>query len=479
MDVGEAWILKRFFCEECYCSASFNPPASDVHMSVKSIMEPGSVLLVGSSSIREEVGMSSPEGFHAISKNLRGYFKGTTRIIDIEDPPVEISPAELAVIMLPPGESVEWLGKLAGRVRGVIQITGGFPEDLKREFRRTAVRNGIRVLGPNTIMGVINTANGLNTTFEEGLMPPEGNIAIVSQSGGVGATLLDWAVYYGIGVSKFIFTGEKMDVDDIDILSYLDRDPQTRVIAAYIEGVKHGREFVEKVREITSRKPVLVLKSGKTEEGARRALSHTASVAGSDNIFDAAFKEAGMIRVDGIEELFIGATALSMQPLMRGDRVAIVSNVGGPAIIAADDVTAERLKLARLSRAVCKDIHARYPGVDVMNPVDTIADARAERFEYIVSRVLRDENVDGVMVINMMKSCFFQPGDARVIGEMAVSSEKPIVDIPCGGDDFARVSAVLKDYPLPTYNLPVKGAKALRILHDYWKIRNRELGTGV
>jgi len=446
-------------------------------MSVSCMFDPQSVLLVGSSVIREKVGMTSPEGFDAIANNLRTYFRGHVDIIDIEAPPERIPRADLGVIMLPPEESIQWFERLTGHVKGVIQITGGFSREQKERFDGTAREHHVRVLGPNTIMGVINTANGLNTTFEKDLMPKPGNIAIVSQSGGVGATLLDWAVYYGIGVSKFVFMGEKMDIDDINVLTYLAGDPDTHVIGAYVEGLREGRRFVDTVRRITTDKPVLVLKSGKTEEGAKRALSHTASVAGSDDIFDAAFKEAGMIRVDGIEELFIGATALSTQPLMKGDRVAIISNVGGPAIIAADDVADVGLRLARLSPEVRRDITERYPGVDVMNPIDTIADARAERFEYILRRVMGDDNVDGIMVINMMKSCFFQPEDARIIGELAATSDKPIVDVPCGGDDFVRVSEVLKDYPIPTYNLPVKGAVALRILHDQWKVTERGKGT--
>ena len=200
-------------------------------------------------------------------------------------------------------------------------------------------------------------------------------------------------------------------------------------------------------------------------------MSHTASIAGSDNIFNAAFKEAGIIRVKDIEELFNASLALAKQPPMKGKSVAVVSNVGGPAILAADALVREGLKLAHLTKKTKDIITKRYPGVDVINPVDIIADARSERFKFILEHVLNDPNVDGVMVINMLKSCFFKPEDAKVIPEVAKKFGKPVVDVPVGAEDFKLVSDILIESPIPTYDLPDKAAKALKVLFEYNKIK--------
>ncbi len=434
---------------------------------IKLIFEPRSVILIGSSKIIEEVGMASPELFQNIAANMKKYFKFDFQVIDIEKMKT-VPSADLAIIVLPPKESLVWaeLTMEAG-VQAIIQITGGFEAKIKEQYLALAMKHHVRVLGPNTIMGIVNPSLGLNTTFEPDLMPKSGNISVISQSGGVGAALLDWATFYRIGIGKFIFMGDKMDIDDINVLDYLAQDPETEVIAIYMEGLRDGRRFVKMAKEISKKKPIVVLKGGVTSESARRALSHTGSIAGSDDIFDAAFKEAGVIRVRDIEELFNAALALCKQPSMAGKRVAVVSNVGGPAILAADALVHEGLELAHLTDHTKNIIKERYPGVDIINPIDMIADARAERFGFILEHVLNDTNVDGVMVINMLKSCFFQPEDAKVLPEVVEKFNKPVVDVPVGAEDFQLVTNLLIDTPIPTYDLPDKAAKALRVLYEY------------
>jgi len=320
-------------------------------------------------------------------------------------------------------------------------------------------------------MGVINAANGLNTTFERDVMPRKGSIAVICQSGGVGACLLDWACFYNVGISKLAFMGDKIDVDDVDLLRYLGEDEETKVVCLYMEGIKKGREFIEEARKIVKKKPLVVLKGGITEESVKRAKSHTASIAGSDEIFNAALKKAGIIRVEDIEELMNSAIALSKQPPMHGDNIAIVSNVGGPAILAADAVARNNLKLAALSDETKRKIEGLYPGVDATNPIDMIADARAERYSKVLELVLKDKSVDGVLIINMLKSCFFEPEDAEVIPKIAKKyPEKPVVDVPAGGEDFALVYKVLGDTNIPLYNLPEKAVKALKALRLYGRV---------
>jgi acyl-CoA synthetase (NDP forming) len=444
----------------------------------RDIFEPKRVLLIGSSRIREKVGMSSPQLFQDIVYNVRKFFQGESWVMDIDgkgkrkDVRALSVVSDLAVVMLPPDQSIVQAENCAKKgVKALVMITGGYKNVQRQRLLKLKGKYGVRILGPNTIMGVINTSNGLNTTFERSIMPKKGNIAVISQSGGVGACILDWACFYDIGISKFAFMGDKIDVDDIDLMQYLRNDKDTRVICLYMEGIKNGRKFIEEAREIVKKKPIVALKGGITQESAQRAKSHTTSIAGSDEIFDAAFKKAGIIRVENVEELMDAAIALSKQPPMRGDNVAIVSNVGGPAILAADAVARNNLKLATLSDKTMKKIESLYPGVDATNPIDMIADARAERYQKVLELVLADKNVDGAIIINMLKSCFFEPKDAKVIPKITAKyPNKPVVDVPAGGEDFARVHKVLRKSNIPLYNLPEKAVKALKALRIYGKI---------
>jgi len=444
---------------------------------VKSIFEPRTVVLIGSSKVREKVGMTSPEMFRSVIYNTTKFFKGETQIVDLEGKAGfkaidEASKApDLAVVMLPPDSAILQVKHAAERgVKAFVLLTGGFKAPQRRQLLDVVHEYGVRILGPNTIMGIINTVNGLNTTFERDVMPRKGGISVVSQSGGVGACLLDWVCFYGIGVSKFVFVGDKVDVNDVDLLRYFEKDADTKVICFYLEGVENGREFIDVAREVVKRKPILALKGGVTREAAKRALSHTASVSGTDVVFDAAFKKAGIIRVEDIEELLNSAVALSKQPPLKGDNIAIVSNVGGPAILAADAVVRNGFRLATLSEKTRLRIEKEFPGVEAVNPVDLIADARKGRYSRVLDAVLSDRDVDGVMVINMLKSTFFEPEDAVVISEISRKyPTKPVVDVPAGGEDFALVQKVLKDTNIPVYNLPEKAAKALRALRLYGK----------
>jgi len=444
---------------------------------VKAIFEPQKVVLIGSSKIQEKVGMTSPQLFKSVIYNMRKYFHGKAYVLDIDGTKKSTElgdlpeTPELAVIMLPPKQSILRSEKCAKiGVKALVMITGGYEDKQRQQLLKLKEEYGVRILGPNTIMGVINTANGLNTTFEKNVMPKKGKIAIIAQSGGVGACLLDWTCFRNIGISKFTFMGDKIDVDDVDLLHYLDNDKNTKVICLYMEGIKNGREFIEEARKIVKKKPVLALKGGITQESAKRTKSHTASIAGADEMFEAAFKKAGIIRVEDVEELVDAATALSKQPPMRGDNIAIVSNVGGPAILAADAVARNNLKLAFLSERTKRKIESLYPGVDATNPIDIIADARAERYSKVLDLVLADENVDGVLIINMLKSCFFEPKDAKVIPKIAAKHpERPVVDVPAGGEDFELVYNILGKTRIPLYNLPEKAVKALKVLRMHGK----------
>jgi acyl-CoA synthetase (NDP forming) len=445
--------------------------------SVEAIFEPRKVILIGSSMIQERIGMANPQLFRNVAYNMKKFFHGKTIIADLDGKKGSKHIAalsevpELAVVMLPPKQSIIQAEKYAEKgVKALIMINGGYKNHQRQRLLNLKRKYGVRILGPNTIMGTINTANGLNTTFAKNVMPKKGNIAVISQSGGVGACILDWACHYNIGISKFAFIGDKIDIDDVDLLEYFSRDKATRVICLYMEGIKNGREFIKAAADVAKKKPIIALKGGTTQESARRAKSHTASIAGQDEIFDAAFKKARIIRVGNIEDLMNAATAMSKQPPMHGDNVAIVSNVGGPAILAADAVVKNNLKLATLSTETRKKIEKLYPGVDANNPIDLVADARADRYENVLDLVLADKNVNAVLVISMLKSCFFEPKDAKAILRVASKyPDKPVVDVPGSGEDFFLVHKVLGSTNIPLYNLPEKAVKALKALRSRGK----------
>ena len=231
---------------------------------VNAIFEPRKVVLIGSSVIREKVGMTSPQLFKDVIYNMERFFHGKTYVLDVDgkagynklDKLLEVP--ELAVIMLPPKQSIVQAEKCAKiGVKALVMITGGYKNQQRQQLFKLKREYGIRILGPNTIMGVINTVNGLNTTFERNVMPKKGNIAVISQSGGVGACILDWACFYNIGISKFAFIGDKIDVDDVDLLQYFRKDKNTKVICLYMEGVKNGRKIIEEARKIVKKKPIL------------------------------------------------------------------------------------------------------------------------------------------------------------------------------------------------------------------------------
>jgi acyl-CoA synthetase (NDP forming) len=466
------------FLPSSLCDLNLKVPLMD---EVKTIFEPKSVALIGSSRVREKVGMASPQLFGNVTYNMKRFFKKKAYVVDVDgyggyrDVKRLPEPPDLAVVMLPPDQSIVQAEKCAKKgVKTLVMITGGYKDHQRASLLKLKETYGVRFLGPNTIMGVVNTANGLNTTFEIDLMPEKGNIAVISQSGGVGACLLDWACFYNVGISKFVFVGDKIDLNDVDLLRYLGKDRQTKVICLYMEGVKNGRKFIQEARRIIKKKPILVLKGGITQESAQRAKSHTASIAGSDQVFNAAFKKAGIIRVENVEELMDMAIALSKQPPMLGDDVAIVSNVGGPAILAADAVERCGLRLASLAEKTKREIEALYPGVDATNPIDMIADAKADRYKKVLELVLADKNVDGVLIINMLKSTFFEPKDAKSFPRIALRyPRKSIVDAPAGGEDFAKVYEVLGRSRIPLYDLPEKAAKALKVLRAYGIIRQK------
>lgn len=449
---------------------------------IKAIFEPKSVLLIGTSGIKKRVGLASPELFKSVIQNMQRFYKGKVNVLDLGGKRGAAArrfkkvpkKQDLAVLMLPPEPALKHIRKLTDKgVKAIVVISGGYKPEQREQLVGAATKRGVRLLGPGAGMGVLNTSNGLYANFERDVMPERGRIALLSQSSSVGAAMLDWAKFYRIGVSKFACFGDGADVDEADLIGYLARDGHTKVICVYIKDVEDGRRFVESIREAVKRKPVCILKAGivEVEVKVKRGVSRTASLTKQDEIFDAAFKQGGAIRVRDLEELFDVAKALASQPPIKSNRVVILSNARGAATLAADVAHREGLILAKLSNKAVREITNRYSDIEATNPVNMTADAKAEHYKFTLERILHDPNVDGVMVISMLKSRLLEPKDLEAIAKAAKKSkEKPVLDVAVGAGDRVLAREVLKDKEIPTYALPERAARVLRALYQYGQV---------
>ncbi len=379
-------------------------------------------------------------------------------IVDIPDP------VDLAILVFPSSVchlALEQCGKKG--VKSVIIISAGFKEvggkglEREKQLKQIAQKYGISFIGPNCL-GVINTdpKSRLNASFAR-KMPEEGSIGFLSQSGALCTAVLDYAQSKHIGFSKFVSFGNKADINEIDLLYYLRDDPKTKVILVYLEEISDGQALMKAAKDIISQsgKPILLLKSGRTEEGAAAAASHTGSLAGSDIICDAAMKQAGIMRCNDIEEMFNRAIAFAYQPLPKSNQIAIVTNAGGPGVLATDSAINCGLKLASFSDATSDSLRKSLPTTaNTKNPIDVIGDAHSDRYNAALTSTLKDENVDGVFVILTPQSMTDIKEIAQEICNCAVQYEKPIYASFMGENDVAEGIDILQRNKIPHYILP-------------------------
>ncbi|MCX6136244.1 MAG: acetate--CoA ligase family protein [Ignavibacteriales bacterium] len=385
-------------------------------------------------------------------------------VVDIEDP------VDLAILVFPSSVchmALEQCGKKG--IKAAVIISAGFkevgPEGLAREqqLMDIAKKYGISFIGPNCL-GVINTdpTSMLNASFAR-KMPEEGSIGFLSQSGALCTAVLDYAQAKHIGFSKFVSFGNKADISEIDLLYYLGEDPKTRVILLYLEEISDGRALMDAAADVIRKygKPILAIKSGRTKEGASAAASHTGSLAGSDDIVDAAFRQAGILRCNNIEEMFNKAIALTYQPLPRGNRVAIITNAGGPGVLTTDSAIHEGLTLAKFSEATTEIFRKNLPKTaNIKNPVDVIGDAKADRYNIAISEAMKDDNVDGAFVILTPQSMTDINTIASEVVSVSHQSDKPIYASFMGAADVASGIDILQRNKIPHYILPESMCKA-------------------
>ena len=443
---------------------------------IQTIMSPTSVAVVGATNRRGSVGLAVfrnilDAGYQGIlypvnpkAPSIQGV-KAYPTLGDIPDP------VDMAVLIVPapmvPGVMEEAAAK---GIKGVIIITAGFKEvggegvELEKKVIEVGKKHDLKVVGPNCL-GVINTdpAVSLNASFAR-VYPQHGNIAFVSQSGALCTAALDEAAGRNIGFSKFISFGNKADVSEVDFLRYLKDDPDTKVILLYLEDIINGREFIEVCREITwdAKKPIIAIKSGSSPEGARAAASHTGSMAGSDSAYDAIFMQSGVQRVESINELFDYAIAFSNQPAPKGNRVAIVTNAGGPGIMATDALVRYGLKLAELSPETKKKLaECLPPTANINNPVDVIGDATYERYEASIRHVLEDDGVDGAIVILTPQAMTDILETAQILPQVAKGAKKPLLSCFMGLVDVSAGVRHLEQHGIPNYTFPQAAVRAM------------------
>jgi acetyltransferase len=446
------------------------------------IMKPRSIAVVGATNRLGSV------GYAVFSNLIEGNYQGVLypvnpRLKSVRGvkayPTLSHIPdlVDLAVCIVPP-KAVLSTAEQAGRlgVKGLVVITAGFKEvggegiKMESELKKIIREHGVSLIGPNCL-GVINTNSEvqMNASFATH-MPKKGNIGFISQSGALCTAVLDVAAGRNIGFSNFISFGNKADVNEIDLLNYLKDDPETDVILMYLEEISDGRRFIETARQIAweTPKPMLAVKSGVSAEGAKAASSHTGSLAGSDAAYDAIFLQSGIQRVEGITELFHYAQAFSTQPLPKGDRLAIVTNAGGPGIMATDAAIRHGLKLAKLGEGTVEKLKQSLPPTaSFNNPIDVIGDATHERYEAALRDVLADDNVDAAVVILSPQHMTDIMETAEIVPRVAATTDKPFLGSFMGYVDVSAGVNHLEEHGIPNYVFPESAMRAMSAMCRY------------
>ncbi len=397
---------------------------------------------------------------------------------------------DLAVILVPAPSVLEVLEECAKKsIKGLIIISAGFKEvggagiQLEKQIQATLQKHNMALVGPNCL-GVINAdpSSSLNATFGT-QMPEEGNIAFISQSGALCVAVLDYAKESNIGFSKFISMGNKAGLNENELLLYLKDDPKTDVILMYLEDLVDGREFMSIARSITSHpenpKPIIALKAGRTLTGARAASSHTGSLAGSDKVYDAIFEQCGVIRGGTLEEISDYVKAFSSQPLPKGNNVAIVTNSGGPGILATDACIQSGLKVDPFPAKVKKELRSFLSEtVSLNNPIDLIAEAQSEQYEATLAALLKDKNIHSSIIILTPTAFTKVEKIARSIVQVTKQHKKPVVCCFLGVYDVSRGIDILEAHGIPAYRFPESAARVLAEMSHFttWLQRTR---TGI
>ncbi len=448
-----------------------------------SFFNPKSVAIIGASHTPGKLGYYIFENFvrGGYNGNIYAVNPDTTPILgrnvfsSIKEIPGEI---ELSIVVVPAKIVPRVLSDcIKKKVKSVVIISAGFSETgkegrrLEDKCKKIITKKKIRIIGPNCI-GVFDSSSKVDTLFlsQERLgRPAPGNIAFISQSGAVGSTILDWLSEERVGISKFISYGNAMDVNELDLMHYLSEDANTKVIAVYLEGIRsEGKKFLNTVKIISKKKPIIILKAGKTEKGTRAVVSHTGSLAGSAKVYSAVFKQSGVIEAENWEELFDYAKAFSMQNLPKGNKIAIITDGGGFGVLATDECERQGIQLPEPSERLKSVLRKTFPSYATLhNPIDLTGDANAERYGVAISECLKE--FDGVIAITLFQVPTLEEKVVDIIINLSKYG-KPILCCAAGGKFTKKLSTSLESNGIPVYPTPERAVRAYASLvrHAQW-----------
>jgi acetyl coenzyme A synthetase (ADP forming)-like protein len=443
------------------------------------LFHPKSVAVIGASRTAGKV------GFEVLSNLTAGGFEGP--IIPINPVADEIlghkcypdladygRPVDLTLVAVPSSSVLEAVkSSLQTGTKAIVVLTAGFGETgsqgilRQAEIARLCAQAKVRLLGPNCL-GLIDAHYRLNATFS-GRMPKAGGISVLSQSGAICTAVLDWAHAHSIGLAKVVSIGNKADLTETDFLKVFAADDQTQVVIGYLESISSGEEFIHAARAVTASKPLILLRAGVTRTGMWAACAHTGTLAGADAAYTAAFKRAGIIRAESLDSVFDYALAFSAQPLPRGDRVAIITNAGGPAVMAADAIERSGLRLAKLDGQALEKLKSELPPTaSTFNPIDVLGDADPKRYAAAVGASQQDDCVDATVVI-LTPHAMTRPSETIRAVASQTNGIKPLLLVFLGEPD----GELKGDHHLPVYSSPERAVAALHAMHEYQLHRSR------
>jgi acetyltransferase len=460
-------------------------------MSLEQFFNPKGIAVIGASTDPGKLG-------YGVARNLiQGGYPGVVHLVNPKggalfghqmqsSVSVLPNPVDLAVVIVPAQAAPQTLREIGQRgIRAAILASGGFKETgpagakLEAEVVQICHEYGIRLLGPNCI-GLLDTHLPFDTTFLPPPPPPRGRLAFLSHSGAFCAAVVDWSRAQGFGFSRLVSLGNQADVTETDLLPVIAADPHTRAICLYLESMADGGRFIETVRAVTSHKAVVAMKVGRTESGQQAAASHTGALASSDIAFSAALEKAGAFRADTAEQMFDWAQALAACPLPKGRRIGILTNAGGPGVIAADALEAEGLELARFSAPTLSHLKEILPAAgSARNPVDMLASASPQLYADCLSALLAEPGVDGVIVIAPPSPNHPTEAIAEGLIPLITRAKKPALVALMGFQLVDAARARFAEAGIPTYPFPERAASALGAL---WRrgneLKRRRLDEG-
>lgn len=456
---------------------------------MEKFFNPKSIAVIGATSNKEKLGYQIFEkvitagykgNVYPVNPKLAGKkLLGKDGFASVSDIPSEV---DLAVIVIPSKfipDTIEECGKKG--IQAVVTISAGFKETgkkglaLERKLTENCHKYGIRMIGPN-VLGIIDTHSKINASFAP-VYPPKGNLAFFSQSGALGCAVLDRISGRNIGISKFISLGNKADVTEIDILKMLKKDKNSKVILGYLESIEDGRKFLQTAREVSRKKPVIMIKAGRTEWGSKAASSHTGALAGKDEAFDVAFKECGVIRVDTFEEAFSFVKGFLKQNIPTGNKVLVLTNAGGAGILATDMIEKTSLHMAEVKKELKTKLEqALPPNCSLNNPVDILGDARADRYKKALEIIGKEKNIDAFLTVLTPQSTTDTVDIAKVIAEEFKKIKKPVIASFMGYERVNEAIGILEDNKIPNYPSPEEAALVLEALKNYGELKKKKKG---